>query len=75
MAEKVDYLKHASLVYPLNELGMSVFRVYDAGSLHIKERIQQRDWFREIWWKYNTYFFQSFKNSAHDNDNGAQHIE
>lgn len=57
MAEKVDYLKHASLVYPLNELGMSVFRVYDAGSLHIKERIQQRNWFREFWWKYNTYFF------------------
>lgn len=37
MAEKVDYLKHASLGYPLNELGMSVFRVDDAGSLHIEE--------------------------------------
>lgn len=31
--EKVDYLKHASLVYPLSELGMSVFRVDDVGSL------------------------------------------
>jgi hypothetical protein len=33
MVEKVDYLKHASLVYPLSELGMSVFRVGDVGSL------------------------------------------
>jgi hypothetical protein len=33
MVEKVDYLKHASLVNPLSELGMSVFRVDDAGSL------------------------------------------
>jgi hypothetical protein len=32
-AEKVDYLKHASLVHPLNGLGMSVYRADDAGSL------------------------------------------
>lgn len=32
MVEKVDYSKHANLVYPLSELGMSVCRV-DVGSL------------------------------------------
>jgi hypothetical protein len=45
MAEKVDYLKHASLVYPLNELAMSVFRVDDVGSLHslwMKENIKMK---------------------------------
>lgn len=34
MAEKVDYLKHASLVHPLSVLGMLVGQEYDVGSLN-----------------------------------------
>lgn len=37
-AEKVGYLEHASLVYPLSELGMLAFRVDDVGSLCVGRR-------------------------------------
>jgi hypothetical protein len=41
MEEKVDYLKHASLVYPLNEL----VRAEDGEGSLIVEKKKQQKWF------------------------------